>query len=342
MKLFMPKLAIFEPKSLEYPLGMEIYNSLKSTNVETIIQTARNASQYIEGTTPAEKYANSKKTILFTANNSKELDVCKPSADFQFALTSNCPGNCEYCYLQTTQGTKPYIKVFVNIEDIFSVIVEHIEKNQGKITSFEVASLGDPLALEHITNSLAKTIKFFSVLEKGRLRVVTKYSNVESLLNIDHNQHTHFRISINSNYVIDNFEHNTCSLDERVEAIKKLSYAGYPIGFIVAPIMIYENWKKEYEELFNKLQKSLGTELSNKNLTFELIQHRYTAVAKELILQRFPKTKIDMQEENRSLKWGRFGRYKYVYPKEQSQEIKQYISSVITNKFTNARIEYFT
>lgn len=338
----MPKLAIFEPKSLEYQLGMEIYNSLKSANVETIIAAARNASRYIEGTTSAEKYANSKKTILFTLNNTKELDVCKPSADFQFSLISNCPGNCEYCYLQTTQGAKPYIKVFVNIEDIFCVIKEHIEKNQEKNTSFEVASLGDPLALEHITNSLATTIEFFSTLEKGRLRVVTKYSNVDSLLNIRHNQHTHFRISINSNYVIDSFEHNTSSLDERVEAIVKLANAGYPIGFIVAPIMIYENWKQEYEELFDKLHNRLGKELSNKNLTFELIQHRYTAVAKELILQRFPKTNIDMQEENRSLKWGRFGRYKYVYPKEQSQEIKQYISSLIANKFTNASIEYFT
>ena len=342
MKLFMPRRVIFDPLSLEYPLGREIYNFFKNKPVEIIKTSARNTARYILGATEAEKYANSKRTVLITTNKYNKLDVCKPSADYQFSLVSNCPGNCEYCYLQTTQGTKPYIKVFVNLEDIFNVIKEHIKQDNDKVTTFEAASLGDPLALEHITGSLAKTIEFFSGLEKGRLRVVTKYNNVESLLELNHNQNTHFRISINSNYVIDNFEHNTRSLDERIDAIVKLGNAGYPIGFIVAPIMQYDNWKEEYESLFRKLEDSLGRELSQRELTFELIQHRYTAVAKELILKRFPNTKLDMVEENRSLKWGRFGRYKYVYHKDQAEDIKQYLTSLISERFPNAEVKYFT
>ncbi len=101
--------------------------------------------------------------------------------------------------------------------------------------------MGDPLSLEHITGSLARTIEFFSGLEKGRLRIVTKYNNVDTLIKLKHNGHTNFRISINSDYVIRNFEHNTGSLDERIEAITKLAYAGYPIGFVIAPIMVYND-----------------------------------------------------------------------------------------------------
>lgn len=338
----MPQRVIFEPSSLEYPLGREIYNFFQKKPVEIINATARNAARFIPGTTPAEKYANSKRTVLIGTNKSKKLDVCKPSADYQFSLVSNCPGNCEYCYLQTTQGAKPYIKVFVNLEDIFSVIKDHIKQNGDAVTTFEAASLGDPLALEHITGSLAKTIEFFSGLENGSLRVVTKYSNVDSLLELKHNKKTHFRISINSNYVINNFEHNTGSLDERIEAVIKLAHAGYPIGFIVAPIMLYDNWKEEYHLLFEKLKNSLGDELSQKELSFELIQHRFTAVAKDIILQRFPKTKLDMVEENRSLKWGRFGRFKYVYQKEDSDEIKKYLRYLIVERFPKADIKYFT
>ena len=161
-------------------------------------------------------------------------------------------------------------------------------------------------------------------------------------LNINHNRKTQFRISINSSYVIDTFEHNTSSLDERIEAVIKLANADYPFGFLVAPIMQYDNWKQEYEVLFQKLEKQLGSELKHKEMTFELIQHRFTAVAKELILDRFPKTKLDMEEEKRSLKWGRFGRYKYVYPKEQADDIKQYLVSLIEERFPNAHIKYFT
>lgn len=342
MKLYMPSRVIFDPSSLDYPLGKELYEYFQDKSVEIINTSPRNAARHIPGTTHTDKYANSKRTILITTNKLNKLDVCRPSADYQFNIVSNCPGNCEYCYLQTTQGTKPYIKVFVNLEEIFDVIKEYIKLKEEGTTTFEVASMGDPLALEHITGSLAKTIEFFSKLENGRLRVVTKYNSVDSLVNINHNQHTFFRISINTKYVIDNFEHNTGSLDERIEAITKLGHADYPIGFIVAPIMQYDNWKEEYDILFQQVKNQLGPELSNKELSFELIQHRFTAVAKDLILQRFPNTKLDMEEENRMLKWGRFGRYKYVYHKEQADEIKQYLTSLITASFPKADIKYFT
>lgn len=338
----MPERVIFDPKSLEYPLGMELYNTFQNYNIETIKASIRNASRYIPGDTPQSQYAHSKKTIVVTIMKEKELDVCKPSADFEFSLVGNCPGNCEYCYLQTTQGRKPFIRIFVNLDNIFDLIKEYIKKNEEKITTFEAASLGDPLALEHFTGSLAKTIEFFGTLKNGRLRVVTKFSNVDLLLDLEHNNHTHFRVSINSEYIVKNFEHTTASLDERLEASVKLSKAGYPIGFVIAPIMRYEGWKEEYSALFERIRNQLGSEISNKEITFELIQHRFTSAAKKLILERFPKTRIDLNEEKRLLKWGKYGRYKYVYPKEKATEIKEYISSKIKERFPNSIIEYFT
>ncbi len=267
--------------------------------------------------------------------------MCRPSADFEFSLVTGCPGHCEYCYLQTTQGFKPYLRTFVNLEDIFENIKRHISKTEP-LTTFEVASLGDPLSLEHLTGSLSKTIEFFGLLQNAKLRVVTKYNNVEPLLHLEHNGHTRFRISVNSRYVIKNFEHNTASFDERIEAASKIASAGYPVGFIVAPIMIYENWKNEYLELFDLLKQKIGIKAEKEPATFELIQHRFTPTAKNFIMERFPNTKLDMDESNRTLKWGAFGRFKYVYPKETAKDMKEYISSLITDRFPDAVIEYFT
>lgn len=39
---------------------------------------------------------------------------------------------------------------------------------------------------------------------------------------------------------------------------KKIISAGYPTGFIVAPIMTYEGWREQYTELFDKLKSSIG------------------------------------------------------------------------------------
>jgi len=342
MKLYMPQRVIFDPISLDYPLGQKIYDYFKGKPVEIINAAAQNAVRHIPGSSPAEKLSQAKRTLFVTINKDKKLDTCRPSADYQFSLIKGCPGFCEYCYLQTTQGERPYLRVYVNLEDIFDIIKAHIDLNEERETTFEAASLGDPLALEHITGSLAKTIEFFSCLEKGRLRVVTKYSQVDSLLGLEHKQKTDFRISINTDYVITNFEHNTVSLNERIEAIAKMARAGYPVGFLLAPIMLYENWQKDYEFLLNTLQSRLGAKLSQRVLSFELIQHRFTKTAKELILQRYPETKLDMAEESRMLKWGRYGRYKFVYKKEEGEEMKEFFSRMILEKFPQADIKYFT
>lgn len=336
MKLFIPDIAYVDPKVLKIGSVNKTIKFIENLKIPII----KSRKVIIEGKTPAEIYAKAKKTIYITTNSQKKLRPCKPSADFQFSLSSSCPGHCEYCYLQTTQGDKPYLKVYVNIDEILNVLKDHINNNLPNITSFESGSITDPVALEHLTGNLKKCIEFFAENENGRLRVITKYDNVDSFLSIKHNNHTKFRFSINTEYVINTFEHGTSNLEERLEAAKKIVGAGYPIGFIIAPIMIYNEWKTDYQELLNKLKSKL-TDYNNK-ISFELIQHRFTNTAKELILSRFPNTKLDLNEENRILKWGPYGKFKHVYPKEKSYEMKEYITRLINNNFTNAEIEYFT
>ena len=342
MKLFMPERVFFEPQSLGYPLGREMYELFRNQNIEITVASPGNIAKHMPQGDEKHRFAWSKNTLAVAVKKGRKLDVCRPSADFEFSLASNCPGSCEYCYLQTNPGCRPYIKVFANLEDIFNNILRHIAENGNRVTTFEAASLGDPLALEHLAGSVAKTIEFFGALENGRLRIVTKYSFVDSLLELEHHGHTRFRFSVNSRFVIDNFEHNTSRFEERIEAASKISGAGYPIGFVVAPIMVYEGWKEQYSELFEKLSRKINTACSREPVSFELIQHRFTGTAKKHILQRFPNTRLDMDESKRRLKWGRFGRYKYVYPKEQAAEIGQTISTLINERFPGAIIEYFT
>ena len=336
MRLYLPEQAYFDTKSLKYEEGRKIKEYLEKNNIP-IIESKKVDINY---SSPAENYMKAKNTILVTTSAQKKLAPCKPSADFQFALSSSCPGNCEYCYLQTTQGEKPVIKIFVNVDEILNVIQIQIDSRKPEITTFEAASITDPVGLEHLTGGLKKCIEFFGKSKHGRLRIVTKFANVDSFLSLSHNGHTKFRFSINARYVIRNFEHRTASFEERIEAAKRIAEAGYPIGFIIAPIMIFDDWKEEYKELLVKLKQALGD--YSKEISFELIQHRFTATAKELILSRFNSTKLDMDEEKRDLKWGPYGKFKYVYKKEQSREIKEYISELIKNSFPNSFIEYFT
>lgn len=341
LQIWIPDRVYFEPSAKETTVGKRILQFCQENNIPVLQTTSHNQVRDLPGKDEKAKYAAAKKTLIVGTKRSMKLEVCKPSAHYQFSLMTNCPGSCEYCYLFTTQGSKPYVRVYVNTEELFETIDRYIEKRLPHATMFEAASTGDPLGVEHITGTLKETIEHFGGLEKGRLRIVTKYSNVDSLLTARHNGHTRFRFSINSNHVIKNFEHNVDSLEERLRAAEKIAKAGYPLGFIIAPIFLHENWRKGYRDMLEMLHSYVYFK-EKSTITFELIQHRFTMNAKNIIEERFPNTNLDMDPLKRIKKWGKYGRVKYVYKKEEASEAKEYISGLIKEFFPHGHIQYFT
>lgn len=338
MKPFIPQLVYIEPRALEYPLGVEWKEKFEKMGIDIRYTTSHNQVRNIPGDTPFQKYRNAKSTLVIGVRKTLKFDTSKPSAEYAIPLATGCMGHCHYCYLQTTLGSKPYIRVYVNLEEIFQQAKQYIEERVPEITRFEASCTSDIVGIDHLTHSLKKTIEFIGETKLGRLRFTTKYHYVDHLLNAKHNGNTRFRFSINSDWVIRHLEPGTSRLDERISAALKVAKAGYPIGFVVAPLYRHEGWKEEYGELFKKL----GEAIEDDNLTFELIQHRFTKPAKKFIEARYPKTKLEMDEKKRKYKWGRYGIGKYVYQTEEERELKETMEQYIHYYFPNAIIEYFT
>lgn len=337
---YIPKRAYFEPDALEYPLGQKIYKTLSELNVPIKKTTSHNRVTGIPGKTPQEQYLEGKNTLVVGVRKGKDFQTCKPSAHYQLPITTSCPGKCEYCYLNTTLGKKPYLRVYVNLDEILAKTKEYIKERLPETTIFEGAATSDPLPTEPYTNSLAKTIEFFSTQEHARFRFVTKFTNVDSLLNIDHRGHTRFRFSLNSDTIINDYEHSTPNLKERIKAASKVSRAQYPLGFIIGPIMLYENYQKEYIDLFEELHDSLDPNIFD-TLAFEFITHRFTKKAKNQILDIFPQTTLPMDEEERQFKYGQFGYGKYIYPKENMRELKDFFENLHRKYFPGSEKTYF-
>ena len=214
-----------------------------------------------------------------------------------------------------------------------------MEERLPKITIFEGAATSDPIPLEPYTHSLKKAIEFFGKEEKGRFRFVTKFNDVDSLLDAKHNNHTEIRFSINTQRVIDDYEHHTSSANKRIEAAAKVAKAGYQIGFIIAPVFLYENWKEEYKILIQSIKEKLPKDF-NEKIIFEVISHRYTSRAKNRILQIFPETTLPMDDQERKFKYGQFGYGKYIYTKEQLDDMKEFFKKEIKEVFPNCVIKY--
>jgi spore photoproduct lyase len=338
---FMPQLVYFEPQALEYPLGRELKEKFEKLGIEMRETTSHNQVRGIPGDNELQQYRNAKSTLVVGLRRTLKFDTSKPSAEYAIPLATGCMGHCHYCYLQTTLGSKPYIRTYVNLDDIFAQTQKYIDERKPEITRFEAACTSDIVGIDHLTHSLKKAIEFFGQTDYGKLRFVTKFHHVDHLLDAKHNGKTRFRFSVNSRYVIKNFEPGTSSFDERLEAARKVAGAGYPLGFIIAPIYMHDDWEEGYRELFERLKEHLK-EQTIPDLTFELIQHRFTKPAKKVIEKRYPKTKLEMDEEKRKYKWGRYGIGKYVYQDEAAKDLETTIRGYIQGYFPHAVIEYFT
>ncbi|MPM45363.1 Spore photoproduct lyase [bioreactor metagenome] len=337
---FIPKRAFFEPQALDYPLGQKIQKQLEKMGIPIAITGSHNRVTGIPGKTPQEAYREAKRTLVVGVRRGKDFAGCKPSAHYQLPLNTSCPGMCEYCYLATTLGKKPYLRVYVNIDQVLERAHQYIMEKNPEVTIFEGAATSDPMPTEYLTGLLKTTIEFFGKQESGRFRFVTKFTDVDSLLTAKHNGHTRFRFSINANMVIAGYEHNTPDMQERVKAAAKVAQAGYPLGFIIAPIFYFSNWRDEYENLFIELDRQLPTQ-ARSDLTFELITHRFTKRAKSNILDLFPQTTLPMAEEERKFKYGQFGYGKYIYQHDTMDEVRQFMHQQLRLHFPEAKIEYF-
>ncbi|MDF2961194.1 MAG: radical protein [Paenibacillus sp.] len=340
-QVFVPELVYFEPDALNYPKGQRILDWAKKQGLPIHMTTSHNRITNLPGESELEKYKIAKRTLVVGIRKTLKFDTSKPSAEYAVPIATGCMAHCHYCYLQTTLGAKPYIRIYVNTDDILKAAKQYIEERAPEITRFEAACTSDPVGLEHIGGSLKELIEFMGQEPLGRLRFVTKFHHVEPLLDAKHNKHTRFRFSVNADYVIKNFEPATSSFYERITAAGKVAKAGYPLGFIIAPIIWHEGWENGYRELLEKIKEALPEEASS-DLTFELIQHRFTKTAKTVIQQRYPKTKLELDETKRKYKWGRWGQGKYVYPDEQANALREFITEQIFEKFPKANIDYFT
>lgn len=341
VKPFIPQLVYVEPKALDYPLGKELIEKFEDMGIEMRQTTSHNQIRNLPGENDFQKYRIAKSTLVIGIRKTLKFDTSKPSAEYAIPFATGCMGHCHYCYLQTTMGSKPYIRTYVNIEDIFEAAEQYMQQRAPEPTRFEASCTSDIVGIDHLTHTLKRAIEFFGDSTYGKLRFVTKFAHVDHLLDAKHNNKTRFRFSLNNEYIIKYFEPGTSKLNERIEAAVKVANAGYPLGFIIAPIYLHEGRKDGYKEMLQRLAERLPKK-AHENLTFEMIQHRFTKPAKRVIQKNYPMTKLELDESKRKQKWGRYGIYKYVYTDPEQEEIKTTLGHYIQTYFPKAKIEYFT
>ncbi len=343
-KLWMPKRVLFTPDALKEPFGGQIYQRVSDLGLP-IEELKSNRITGLRGADERETYRNAKNTlaVVNAPASAFRLQPIPPSADWQFHLAEGCPAHCQYCYLAGSLQGLPVIRTFANLPAILANLSRY--EGPGRLTTFEASCYTDPLGIDHLTGSLSESIRYFGQRTTAQLRWVTKYSQVDSLLDLPHNGRTRCRLSVNADPIARRMEGGTASVAARLQALRKLALprsqggGGYPVGLVIAPIMPIPDWETHYRQLLDQIEAALDFSC---DLTFELISHRFTPGSKDVLLEWYPNTSLEMNESGRALKRNKFGGIKYVYTREVMSELRRFFEKELAKRFPDASILYWT
>ena len=78
------------------------------------------------------------------------------------------------------------------------------------------------------------------------------------------------------------------------------------------------------------------------DLTVECITHRFTPTSKQVLEGWYPRTKLEMDPDARTRKFGKFAAVKYVYPADAMRELRTWFDAALADRLPAARTLYWT
>lgn len=187
------------------------------------------------------------------------------SADF---ITPNfiygCAGGCRasYCYVMRHNPDKVYINE--NIDILLDVIARHIEQLPTKTPNqtddifwtYDIGCSTD-ISLHWKHTDWCKVFDFFKYHPRAKATFATKYVNPK-LLDYDPQEKIRIRFSLMPQKISTILETKTHSIEERILAINSFIESGYEVHINFSPIVVYEGWTLDYEELFKTIDANVS------------------------------------------------------------------------------------
>ncbi len=330
--MFKPNAIYYEKDVENYKLGKELLE--KYNDIPKVIIDSHNNIEEMRKKQNSEFPYMKRNLIIGVRKTHKFVENHKVSDYLVPYTSSGCTAMCLYCYLVCNYNKCAYLRIFVNREQMLDKIFKTANKSDKELT-FEIGSNSDLILENLITGNLEWTIKEFSKTNKGYLTFPTKFDMVDSICNIKHNGRIIVRMSVNPEKIINQIEIGTSKLADRVKAINKLKIAGYKIGILIAPVIMIDNWKEEYENLIKYLHETLSLEVKQE-VFFEVIFMTYSYVHRMINQEAFPNA-INLY--NKELMTGR-GRGKYMYKSAIKQEGEEFFRKTLNKYFPNNKIIY--
>ncbi|MEA5057596.1 MAG: spore photoproduct lyase [Anaerotignum propionicum] len=324
----------YEPGALDYQLGQMLQQKYASLSWREI----ENHNRITEMTSAENRdFPKLKNHLIIGIRKTHRYVPNHKVSDWLVPYTSSgCRAMCLYCYLVCNYNKCAYLRLFVNREQMLDRLLKK-DAAADVHQTFEIGSNSDLLLENTITDNLIYTIERFGREGRGKLTFPSKFDMVQPLLGLDHRQKTIFRMSMNPQEIINKVEIGTSSLSARIRALNDMAEAGYPVGMLIAPVILLPNWKQIYGELIDRLADELSSKVLQKGF-IEIILMTYSFVQNAINMDAFPNA---VQLYDREIMTGR-GRGKYCYRNDIRGEAESFLREKLSQRLGTMPILYIS
>ncbi len=162
----------------------------------------------------------------------------------------NCGFDCSYCSIQSFYHGNQVI-----FDSNFADNLARLELDPNQIYHIGTGQSSDSLMWGNKNKVLDSLIHFAQTNENVILELKTKSANIQHLLKSGVPPNIICTWSLNTQTIIDHEEHQTASLQRRLEAARKLADTGAIIGFHFHPIVHYSGWRDDYSQIYAQVQE---------------------------------------------------------------------------------------
>lgn len=174
---------------------------------------------------------------------------------YYFIHAYNCIYECEYCYLQG-YFQSPDIVLFLNHDEIGAEIKRTVKEHE-KTVWFHAGEFSDSLALTHLTGELPFYFELFKTLPTAKLELRTKSANIRELLKLEPLPNIITSFSLSPSDRIKKTDLKTPGLKHRLNVMRELQLANFPLGIHLDPIIHEDQFEDAYRELFSQMANEL-------------------------------------------------------------------------------------
>lgn len=166
----------------------------------------------------------------------------------------NCGYGCTYCSIQSFFNGKQVV-----FDRDFKDKLAALPIDPDKTYHIGTGQSSDSLMWGNSHGVLDALIDFARHHPNVILELKTKSANITHLLKQDIPANLICSWSLNPPVIIANEEYATASLEQRLDAARRLTDKGVVVGFHFHPMIHYQGWEADYRAIFTRLQEQFNS-----------------------------------------------------------------------------------